>query len=201
MLKSFHEGEYVMKKRIGILGGTFDPPHMGHLIIAETVKDTMELDEVWFIPASEPPHKSKANATAEERVAMVEMAIHENEAFKINDIEVNRKGTSYTIDTVKALQLQFPENQFYFIIGADMVAYLPNWYQIDELLANVTFIGVQREGYPLESKYPIKTVDVPFIPISSTMIRQRLSEKRSIRYLVPHSVYSFIEERGLYGNK
>src|SRR5690554_5089278 len=108
-------------KKVGILGGTFDPPHLGHLIIAETVRTSLALDEIWFMPANEPPHKNKARSTGEDRANMLKLAIKNNEHFKINDIEMKRLGKSFTFDTMNILINEHPDCEFYFIIGGDMV--------------------------------------------------------------------------------
>jgi len=185
-------------KKIGILGGTFNPPHIGHLIIAEQVKDQLGLAEVWFIPTYISPHKQKSSITVDQRIKMLEKSIDNNNSFSINLIEVERKGTSYTIDTIKILKDQFPNVEFYFIIGADMVEYLPQWKNIEELAELVTFVGVRRSNYYLESPYPLKTADVPVIEISSTDIRSRIKNKKTIKYLVTDAVRKFIEENHLY---
>lgn len=187
-------------KYVGILGGTFDPPHLGHLLIAEEVRMALKLDEVWFIPSQEPPHKQKALTSASHRVGMVERAIDTNPDFKVNTIEVNRLGKSFTFDTMKLLKKDNPNAMFYFIIGADMVEYLPKWNNIDELISMVTFAGVKREGYQLYSEYPIIKVDIPLIEISSTNIRERLTNNLSVKYMVPDSVETYIKENHLYEN-
>src|SRR5690625_178954 len=117
-------------RKIGILGGTFDPPHLGHLIIAEQVRSALDLEEIWFMPSNEPPHKSRAKTNVNHRLAMLKLAIEDNDAFKVNTIELARKGKSYTIDTMKLLIKNHPHTEFYFIIGADMVEYLPHWAKI-----------------------------------------------------------------------
>jgi nicotinate-nucleotide adenylyltransferase len=185
-------------KRIGILGGTFDPPHIGHLIIAETVRTELQLEEIWFIPTFEPPHKLEATMDAESRIDMLKLALADNNSFILNTIEVERSGKSYTIDTMKQLKDTFPDNEYYFIIGADMVEYLPKWYRIDELLQLVRFVGVKRVGYSMESPFPITEVDIPFVDVSSSNIRERISENKSIKYLVPNSVHTYIKEHGYY---
>ncbi|WP_188453596.1 nicotinate-nucleotide adenylyltransferase [Virgibacillus oceani] len=188
-------------KRVGILGGTFDPPHLGHLVIAEEVRIALLLDEVWFIPSYEPPHKEKARTSSLDRIAMVNLAIDHNEAFKLNTIEVERLGKSYTFDTIRALNDAYPDIDFYFIIGADMVEYLPHWNRINDLIEIVNFVGVKRTGYNLNTDYPIQKIDIPMIDISSTLIRNRILTKKSIRYLVPQDVEAFIKGKRLYENK
>jgi len=187
-------------KKIGILGGTFNPPHQGHLIIANEVCHALKLDQVWFMPNQEPPHKKKAGgASNEDRISMLEMAIKGNIFFKIETIELDREGPSYTVDTMKILAARHPGHEYYFIIGADMVEYLPKWRQIDELLDLVTFVGVQRPGYRLETPYPVLLVDIPAIEISSSLIRDRLHEGKTVDYLLPDSVIRQIREKQLYG--
>ncbi|MBU8879466.1 nicotinate-nucleotide adenylyltransferase [Bacillus sp. FJAT-29790] len=187
-------------KKIGILGGTFDPPHLGHLIIANEVLNTMSLDEIWFMPNQEPPHKKKSNAIDDEdRVNLLKLAIQGHPNFKIELIELKRKGPSYSYETMKILKETHLDKQFYFIIGADMIEYLPKWYNIDELFDIVQFIGVRRPSYSHQSPYPILYAEVPEINISSSLIRSRLKEGKTVRYIVPDSVRSYIKEKNLYG--
>ncbi|WP_404453094.1 nicotinate-nucleotide adenylyltransferase [Virgibacillus necropolis] len=185
-------------RRVGILGGTFDPPHLGHLIIAEEVRLSLSLEGIWFIPSQEPPHKNKAFINAENRVEMVRKAIEGNSYFKLNTIEVDRLGKSFTFDTLKILTNEHPDVSFYFIIGADMVEYLPKWHKINELMEMVSFVGVKRIGSQLDTPYPIKLVDIPNIEISSTMIRDRIYKNASIKYYLPEAVIRYIKEKRLY---
>lgn len=185
-------------KRVGILGGTFDPPHLGHLIIAEEVYQNLNLDEIWFIPSNQPPHKANANADNQDRLEMVKAAVAGNDHFSINDIELRRNGKSYTHETISQLKQRHPDISFYFIIGGDMVEYLPKWHAIDKLVELVQFVGVKRSGYPLISPYPIKEVEIPVIEISSTMIRERLGQGQEIKYLAPDAVIEYIKEHRLY---
>ncbi len=188
-------------KRIGILGGTFDPPHIGHLIIANEVLAAFDLDGIWFMPNQDPPHKKKSNAILDvDRVNLLKQAISGHPNFKTELIELERIGPSYTYETMKILTDKHKDTQFYFIIGADMIEYLPKWYSIDKLLKLVQFIGVQRPAYDTKSSYPILYVDVPEMEISSSLIRQRIKEGKTIRYLVPDTVRNYIEEKGLYGS-
>jgi len=186
--------------RIGILGGTFDPPHLGHLFIAEEVRISMNLDEIWFIPTFTPPHKDETKTNAKDRLTMLYKATENNSHFKVNTIEIDRSGKSYTYDTITFLKEKFPDKAFYFIIGADMVEYLPNWYRVDELVKLVSFIGVKRAGYQLNTDYPVKQVDIPMIDISSTMLRKRLKSGKTVHYMVPEPVISYIKEKRLYEN-
>lgn len=188
-------------KRIGILGGTFDPPHLGHLIISNEVLNAFQLDEIWFMPNQEPPHKKQSHAINDaDRVNLLKLAISGHPKFKIELIELERSGPSYTYETMKILKERHPDQQFYFIIGADMIEYLPKWKNIDELIKLVQFIGVNRPSYKHESQYPILFRDVPNMEISSSLIRKRLKENETIQYLVPDSVRNYIKENNLYGS-
>lgn len=188
-------------KRIGMLGGTFDPPHIGHLLIADEVKHVLQLDEIWFIPTNEPPHKKQAVTSNENRMRMLELMIEKEPYFQINPIELRRKGKSYTIDTVNELRQLETNAQFYFIIGADMVMSLSTWKDIDDLLTKVQFVGVGRPGFVLETNYSIETVSFPLLEISSTDIRKRILEGKPFKYFLAHEVYVYIKEHGLYGYK
>lgn len=188
-----------MTKRIGLLGGTFDPPHIGHLIIAEEVRFQLQLDEIWFLPTNEPPHKGVARSNNEHRKQMLSLAIKNNPYFHINTVEYERSGKSYTIDTMHILTERHPNVTFYFIIGADMVEYLPHWKNIDELLDIVQFVGVERRGFTIETTYPIQNVSIPLIDISSSEIKERIEKNRPIQYFVPDEVLQYIKEYRLYG--
>ncbi|KRL99844.1 nicotinate-nucleotide adenylyltransferase (Deamido-NAD(+) pyrophosphorylase) [Liquorilactobacillus satsumensis DSM 16230 = JCM 12392] len=193
-LKSSHE-----KKRVGILGGTFNPPHLGHLMIAEQVADQLGLNKVFFMPDANPPHVDHKDAiAADQRKAMVELSIAHNPLFELETCELDRGGISYTYDTIKELRLRHPDWEYYFIIGGDMVAYLPKWHRISELVKLVHFVGVGRSGYSRKSRFPILWVDVPLIEISSTNIRWRVRNHCSIKYLVTDNVMDYIREEGLY---
>lgn len=192
--------------KVGIMGGTFDPPHIGHMLAAETARDSFSLEEVWFMPSHIPPHKHEAGASGGDRLAMVEGAIQTHPSFRLLDWEIARGGVSYTLETIRSLQQEYPEHEFYFIIGADMVEYLPKWRGIEELVQRLTFIGVGRPGTPLDlSALPgyiadkVMVADMPLVDISSTMLRERSAGGRSIRYMVPEPVYDYIQRRGLYG--
>lgn len=187
-------------KKVGILGGTFDPPHYGHLLIANEVLSELELDEIWFMPNHEPPHKKKPESVKDEdRLRMLEFAIAGNSAFSIQPIELDRNGPSYTVDTMKLLNAEYSHHQFFFIIGADMIEYLPKWHDIDILINLVQFVGVERPSYSRQTDYPILYVDVPAFDVSSSMIRDRVKKGKSIRYLLPDRVIDYIEEKQLYG--
>ncbi|WP_054956015.1 nicotinate-nucleotide adenylyltransferase [Paenibacillus dakarensis] len=192
--------------KVGIMGGTFDPIHIGHMLAAEAAREAYHLDEVWFMPSHIPPHKQKAGVTGQMRLAMTAEAVKSHPSFHTLDFEVERGGVSYTIDTVTALKKLHPHIEFTFIIGADMVNYLPKWHRIDELAGMLDFIGVNRPGSDLDvSQLPeylqavVKIADMPLIDISSSLIRKRAAAGQSIRYMVPDPVYDYIVRSGIYG--
>lgn len=192
--------------RIGIMGGTFDPIHIGHLLAAESVRTRVQLDEVWFMPTAVPPHKSNApKASPEERLQMVRLAVKDNPFFHPFDYELRKGGVSYSIETMTDLRTQYPDHHFYYIIGGDMVQYLPKWVRIEEMVHLVQFIGLHRPGYTVDlAKLPdsianaVTMIEMPLIDISSTYIRNRCHAGSSIRYWVPNAVEAFIRERKLY---
>lgn len=188
-----------LPEKVGILGGTFNPPHIGHTLIAEQVRDQLNLDMILFMPTAVPPHQQeKETISSDLRLTMTQLATGSNPNFQIESYEILRSGKNYTYETMQVLTELYPETDFYFIIGADMVEDLPNWYQIDELVQLIQFVAVQRPGYTLESDYPLIIVDTPEIAISSSQIRQMIADGRSVRYLVDDEVRYFIQEKGLY---
>lgn len=192
-----------MGRKIGILGGTFDPPHLAHLMIAQESMDACNLNEVWFIPTSIPPHKKNEDmASAEERVEMTRLAINNRDPFKLCTIELDREGPSYTLDTINILKRKYPNDEFYFIIGSDMAVSLHTWNGIEELKKSVTFIVTTRPNYTVGSPFEEEfiKVNVPEMELSSSDIRQRVSQKESIRYLMPEAVRMYVEEHRLYGS-
>ncbi|MCA1057977.1 nicotinate-nucleotide adenylyltransferase [Rossellomorea aquimaris] len=188
-----------MKKKVGLLGGTFNPPHMGHLVIAEQVLEKAQLDEIRFLPNHVPPHKQVDDrVSVNQRLLMLEAAIKGNPRFSIEKIELEREGASYTYDTIKLLMEREENIEFSFIIGGDMIEYLPKWHKIDELQNMVKFIGVNRPSYLHETSYDVQLIEVPAIDLSSSYIRQRVNQGQSVRYLVPDEVYRFIKGEKLY---
>lgn len=191
-----------MKKRVGILGGTFDPPHLGHLIVANEVWQALKLDEVRFMPNQEPPHKDrKSHVTNKDREMMLSMSINDHPHFSIELIEYERAGRSYTYDTMKLLKTRESDVEFFFIIGADMIEYLPKWYNIEKLNEIVQFVGVNRPGHSEKTQFPLINVRIPDINISSTIIRNKIQMKQSIKYLVKDEVVEYIKEHELYGKE
>ncbi|MEI3613315.1 nicotinate-nucleotide adenylyltransferase [Pseudogracilibacillus sp. SO30301A] len=185
-------------KQIGILGGTFDPPHIGHFIIADEVKHQLQLDEIWFIPTNEPPHKKKAMMAKHHRVNMLNAVIEKINYFKVNTIECNRIGKSYTIDTINTLKEIHRDVNFYFIIGADMVEYLPYWKDIEKLEKKIQFVGVKRPGFKMDTAYSVMEVKVPLIDISSTEVKHRIEKGLPVQFFLPNAVLTYIKEHRLY---
>ena len=188
------------RQRIGILGGTFNPPHIGHLLMAEQVGNQLDLDEVWFMPTAKPPHApGKTTIASQHRLKMLQLAIKDNPRFKIQPYEINRGGKNFTVDTMAYFVEEYPECDFYFIIGADSANDLSTWRQIDRLVSLVQFVGVRRPGQaPYNNQYPILWVDSPMVDLSSTEIRLRVYLEQSIKYQVPDLVAEYIYEHKLY---
>ena len=187
------------RKRVGLYGGTSNPVHNAHLLSADQVGKTLLLNKVLFMPDMIPPHVDHKEAIdAEDRVNMLQLAIEDNPLFGIEMAEIERGGISYTYDTMKYLKAKHPDTDYYFIIGGDMVDYLPKWHEIDKLVKLVNFVGVRRPGAQNDSQYPVIWVDVPGVDFSSTDIRNRIKTGRSIRYMVPDKVAEYIKEHQLY---
>ena len=187
------------RKQVGILGGNFNPVHNAHLIVADQVRQQLGLDQVLLMPEYQPPHVDKKETIPEHhRLKMLELAIEGIEGLAIETIELERKGISYTYDTMKILTEQHPDTDYYFIIGADMVDYLPKWYRIDELVDMVQFVGVQRPRSKAGTSYPVIWVDVPLMDISSSMMRDFIAQGRKPNFLLPQPVLDYIEKEGLY---
>ena len=187
------------RKQIGLLGGNFNPVHNAHLTIANQVRQQLGLDEVLLMPEYQPPHVDKKTTISEKhRLRMLELAVRDIEGLGIETIELERKGISYTYDTMKLLTEKNPDVDYYFIIGADMVAYLPKWHRISELIQMVQFVGVQRPKYKAGTSYPVIWVDVPLLDISSSLIRRQLEEGKKPNFLLPQAVLDYIEKEGLY---
>ncbi|WP_039041719.1 nicotinate-nucleotide adenylyltransferase [Sporosarcina sp. ZBG7A] len=187
-------------RKIGILGGTFNPPHIGHLIMANEVCEALELDEVRLMPTAIPPHKQLSDtATPIQRLEMTELAVTGNDYLHTCDEEVHFGGVSYTFNTMQRLLAKEPETVFYFIIGGDMVDSLHTWYKIDDLVKMVHFVGVRRPGSMSLTDYPIQFIDTPMIDLSSTLLRAKYAQHKTTAYLIPKSVDRYIRQEGLYG--
>ncbi len=203
------------KKKIGIMGGTFNPIHNGHLVTAQEALNQFCLDEVIFIPAGDPPHKvEKHLADAEDRYLMTVIATSSNSSFFVSRIEIDRKGKSYAIDTVKELRKTYGADlELFFITGADAILEILSWKDTDEIVTLTKFIAATRPGYDLskikylkstlfpsekEANDRIFIMEIPALAISSTNIRERIKDCRPINYLVPEGVSNYILKHGLY---
>ncbi len=186
--------------KIGILGGTFNPVHIGHLILAEEAREKLGLDKVIFIPANLPPHKDNVDiAAAEARLKMLKLAIKGNKHFAVLDLEIRRPGRSYTIDTIRELKQKYSRDELYFIIGSDLLKYLEEWKDLNEITKMVKFIAATRPGYPLEDiPAYIKTLSIRAVDISGFEVRECVKGDKSFRYLVPEPVYNYINKNKLY---
>ena len=195
--------------RLGIMGGTFNPIHLGHLMIAEEARQTFHLDKVLFIPSYITPNKHVAGATAEQRLTMVRLAIADNPHFAVSDMEIRRKGRSYTVDTLHFLKkLYGPSYILYFISGTDTIQDLPNWHEPEEILSLCQFVGATRpdgsqsigsviDHFGTLGKNILK-LTVPTMEISSTELPHRIATGQSIRYMIPPTVAEYIRKNGVY---
>ena len=187
--------------RIGILGGTFNPIHIGHLILAEEAHFKLKLDKLVFVPAFVPPHKNSSEViNAKDRLEMVRLAIEDNPAFDLSTFEIDSKKKSYSIDTLKEFRGVYGEDaELCFITGSDSLKDLFSWKNINDIFKISKFIVANRPGYPIKDvPKEVDTVVITPIEVSSLDIRKRLAESRSIRYLVPEKVRKYISERKLY---
>ncbi len=207
--------KYDMKgvQKIGIMGGSFDPIHYGHLVLAEEVREHFDLDRVIFIPVGKAPHKSSMKMLDPEiRLYMVELAIADNPYFQTSRMEIDSNDTSYTLHTLERMkQLYGEDSKLYFITGADTLLDLENWYAVDRVLQLCTFVGATRPGYVedalvdmatrLKAKFhtEIELIAIPGLSISSTEIRERIIKGVTVKYLLPDSVERYILQEGIYG--
>lgn len=196
---------------MGVMGGTFDPIHYGHLSAAQGAFHLFELELVAFIPANQPPHKPvQAISAAEHRLQMIQLAIQGNDAFRVLTLELERPGPSYSIDTVRLLRERFPQYDLYFILGADNLYQIQSWKEYEELLRLCWFIAVTRPGFPRrpwealqkrlgsELSDRIHFTETPGVAVASSQIRQLSREGYPIRYLVPEAVQAYIHQHKLY---
>lgn len=196
--------------RLGIMGGTFDPIHIGHLACAEQARETYDLDAVIFVPAGSPVFKRDQHVTsAEHRLAMCRLAVRSNPAFDASAIEIERGGDTYTVDTLRQLRAHYPDNvELYFITGADAVFSIVKWRESSEIAKLAKLIGVTRPGFDLSiekrrylaerSDFSVSYAEVTALAISSSDLREKVRSGKSIRYLVMQGVFDYIAEHGLY---
>jgi nicotinate-nucleotide adenylyltransferase len=194
--------------RLGLMGGTFDPPHYGHLVIAEEARLVFGLDRVDFVTSADPPHKQEREITpAEHRYAMTLLSVASNPFFRVSRREIERAGPSYSVDTLRDYGREWPGAELFFITGADAILEILTWRRAEEAVRLCTFIAATRPGYdlsrlervlPPEYLSRVRTVSVPGVEISSTAIRERIARGKSIRYLVAEPVEQYIATYGLY---
>jgi nicotinate-nucleotide adenylyltransferase len=199
--------------RLGVFGGTFDPVHVGHLILAEQCREQGRLDLVLFVPAARPPHKEEGALTPfDKRVEMLKLAISGQPAFRALDLEKDRPGPSYTVETLTELKTKYAGADLLLIMGSDTLHDLPHWHQPASILNLAGLLVAPRPGWAmiaaadlrqalgLEATWPLnlQEVTVPVLDISSRDLRRRLAEGRSVRYLIPRAVEAYIEDKGLY---
>lgn len=199
-----------MSRRIGILGGTFDPPHIGHLVLAEFARNALELDGVWFVPAASPPHKPQGVRTeALHRLAMVERAIIGNAAFSVSRADIDRPGPHYTIDLMRLLRSENPHAAFTFIMGGDSLRDLPRWSRPHQLIELCDFAVMHRPGIDdvradmhaailpgLAAR--VTMIEASLLDLSSTVIVERVRAGQSVRYLIPDGVLDYLQTHHLY---
>jgi nicotinate-nucleotide adenylyltransferase len=192
-----------MSLRVGLLGGTFDPPHLGHLVVAECARVELGLDEVRLLVAGEPWMKGAAPTPATERFAMVCAAVDQDPFLLVDDRELQRDGPTYTADTLAELHADEPDTAWFFLLGEDAAAGLRDWQRVAAAFALATFVVVTRPGHhaPASGDLPGEVVhlEVPQLEVSSTQLRERYARGLATRYLVPDAVDRCIRERGLYG--
>jgi nicotinate-nucleotide adenylyltransferase len=194
--------------RLGLYGGTFDPVHLGHLILAEQCREACGLDRVWLIVAGSPPHKTGDRTPVGHRLEMVRIAIAGHSAFAASDIEAKRPGPHYSVETLEAIRRDHPDDELFFLIGTDSLADLPTWREPERIARLATIVVVNRPGIeevdPARlpdfgpGSFPLAWVSIPPVGIASSDLRRRLAEGRSIRYMVPRGVEAYIEAHGLY---
>ena len=193
-------------RRVGLFGGTFDPPHLGHLAIAEWAREQLGLDRVVFMPAGAPPHKRRRGLSrAETRIAMTRLAVKGQPAFTVSTLETHRRGPSFTVETLRALKTRHPRARLYLLIGADSLDDFANWHAPREILELATLAVAKRPGSgrgrqpAITRRGAVVWLDNPGLTLSSSMIRTRAAAGRSIRYLVPDAVARYIARHHLYG--
>lgn len=199
-------------KKVGIMGGTFNPIHFGHLFLAEYAYDSIGLDQMLFMPSNHPPHKKQVNVvSSEQRLHMVKLAIQDNPHFETSDMELKRTGLTYTADTLTILTENNPDTEYFFLVGADSLLKLQYWKDPETICKLCTLVAAGRDRQSIEElqsqvnylkltyNAKILLMDMPMIDISSAQIRDRIAVNKSIRYYIPESVSNYIKEHGLYG--
>lgn len=184
--------------KIGILGGTFNPPHVGHLILAQEVCQKAGLDKIFFIPTNIPPHKESYHVSAKHRLKMTALTAAGDKRFEACDIEIKRGGVSYTVDTVRELKAKHPGDEFYLIVGSDLANDLPGWKYFRQLKKEIKIIVAKRRDYPVRRKDNFTMLGILQMGISSSYVRGLIKKRLSPKYLVKDSVCAYIQRYKLY---
>ena len=184
--------------KIGIIGGTFNPPHIGHLILAQEVYQRLSLDKILFIPTNLPPHKESHRVSARHRLNMVKVALGKDKRFRVLDLEIRRGGVSYTIDTVRELKRKYSRADFYLIVGSDLANDFPTWKYFADLKKAVKIVVAKRRAYPLKRKGNFVTLNIVQMGIASSYIRGLIKKGFSVQYLLPQEVSDYIFKHKLY---
>lgn len=192
-----------MSARLGLFGGAFNPIHHGHLIAVQETAHQLEMDRVLFIPTGKPPHKEKPDVSSDARLEMTRRAIQDYDVFETSTLELDSDAPSYTYETLRTLEQEYPERELTFMTGSDELLQFTEWHEWDALLDEFTVVGMSRPGFePAEVPDTVKQrsrfVKIPDVQISSTMIRDRLSTGEPVRFFLPKSVWNFINDNGLY---
>ena len=185
--------------RVGILGGTFDPIHVGHLIAASAVHEELHLDTVVFMPAGDPWQKRERKiSSAQQRLDMVTLAIQDDARFQVSDIEITRSGPTYAIDSVRQWKQENPKDDLFWVVGSDALAGISTWHEWNEFVSEVSVVAVNRIGHEVNVPFEYLSVNMPEVRISATQLRDRFTNGLDTRYLVPQSVSDYISKQGLY---
>jgi nicotinate-nucleotide adenylyltransferase len=189
----------LMGMKVGILGGTFDPIHIGHLIAASSVYEALNLDSIVFIPAGDPWQKrDRELSSGQDRFEMVKLATSDDARFQASDIEISRSGPTYAIDTVREWKRLNPSDDLYWIVGSDALSGIPSWHEWEAFVSEVTVVSVNRIGHSSSVPFDVVSVEMPEVRISATELRNRFTNKLDTQYLVPQKVSEYISNQGLY---
>ena len=188
--------------KLGLYGGRFDPPHLGHLLVAEGARAALGLDRVLFIPSKAPPHKG-TEASAQARYEMTLLATADHPQLFVSDLELKREGTSYSVDTVETLLETYPEAEMFYLTGVDAYADIATWHRARELVEKVRMVAYPRPGYSLDGLEPcflerVRLLELPVFEVSSTEVRRHLRNGASVRYVLPDAVTAYVAKHALY---
>ncbi|MGT2712174.1 nicotinate-nucleotide adenylyltransferase [Streptococcus oriscaviae] len=187
------------RKQVGLLAGNFNPVHNAHLLVADQVRQQLNLDAVLLMPELLPAYADKLDSVDDlHRLKMLQLAIKDRKGLGLETIQLEKREFCYTVDLITELMERHPDTDFYIILGADLIDTLPKWHRIDDLLQLVQFVGVQRPRYRAGTSYPLIWVDVPLMDLSSSMVRDFIKKDRWPEFLLPETVLAYIEEKGLY---